>query len=485
MTAPTGIEWATYDDREPDPWLDQRDPTEDDQVETELQFNRDVSDELQRLRVRDRARQLLQAENTPAGVGGLTLDGAAFVLDQPADAVPIWGNGRAVAWAQGEPLMLCGTPGVGKTTIAAQIVRARIGLGPRDVLGFTVQPTASRVLYLAMDRPSQISRAMARIFTDDERDTLAERLQVHKGPPPADLALEPHTLVKLAHAAGADTVIVDSLKDGFLGIAEDGPAAAYNRARQTAIAAGIELLELHHLRKNGANGGKPGELSDIYGSAWITAGAGSVIVLIGDAGDPLIELRHLKQPADTIGPLRILHDNTTGRTIVHHSADLYAVAKARGNITAKDAACAMFEKDKPTSNETEKARRRLGALVASGHLTVSQDGDQATSTPTKWAPADLLQTFTAPLTAPKNADPITTPSRTTRPPRETNESDPHANLHDLHAQGPSRTHPPLEGGEGESHPGRSNCTTCQQPMHPDLAAAGETTHPTCDQQETP
>ncbi|WP_018549484.1 hypothetical protein [Streptomyces sp. LaPpAH-108] len=122
-------------------------------------------------------------------------------------------------------------------------------------------------------------------------------------------------------------------------------------------------------RLRGANGAEPNTLADIYGSTWITSGAGSVISLWGEAGDPIVSLRHLKQPFAEVGPFRLLHDHTTGTATVHHTADLVALAGAsRGGISALDAAKAIFETEKPSAAQKEKARRRLAKLVEAGQL---------------------------------------------------------------------------------------------------------------------
>ncbi|MGY1836486.1 AAA family ATPase [Blastococcus sp. SYSU DS0510] len=280
----------------------------------------------------------------------------------------MWGDGDQVLWARGEALMLVGPPGVGKTTIAGQLVRARLGFAD-NVLGWSVEAGHRRLLYLAMDRPQQIARGLHRLFCDTDRRRLDDRLVIWTGPPPADLAQHPTTLLELAQAADADTVVVDSLKDAAIGLTDDAVAAGYNRARQAVIAACIEVLELHHQVKRGANGGKPDTLADVYGSAWFTAGAGSVLLLWGAAGDPIVDLRHLKQPADDVGPLRVIHDHAAGTSAIWGGADLLALARhSPGGITARGAAQALFESDKPDRNQIEKARRRLDALARGGHL---------------------------------------------------------------------------------------------------------------------
>lgn len=389
----------------------------------------------------------------------LTLTGSAFILDTPHNVPCIWGDTSGVAWAQGESLQIVGPPGVGKTTLTGQLIRARLGLDS-SLLDMPVVPGARRVLYLAMDRPQQIARALARHFTEDDRAILADCMRVHKGPPPADLAKHPETLLAMAQEHDADTVVIDSIKDAALGLSDDEVAAGYNRARQLALANGVELIELHHNVKRGATGGPAKTLEDVYGSRWITAGAGSVIFLWGEAGDPVVELRHLKQPTGEVGPFRILHDHDTGQSTVFHATDLIAIATLagrNGGLTAKAAASALFDIKTPTSAQTEKARRRLERHTRAGQLVQIRVGNRATAVPAAWARA----AFPAPsrtsrsvlsdtFTAPGDPEPSTTPSPPSRPitnPQVTDPPDLHADLHDLHGSGPSRLAPPLEGGQ--------------------------------------
>jgi hypothetical protein len=247
--------------------------------------------------------------------------------------------------------------------------RARLGLED-FVLGYRVEATASRLLYLAMDRPAQIARSLRRHFHEDERPALAERLVVWKGPPPGDLARHPETLLGLAQHAGADTVVIDSLKDAALGLTDDEVGAAYNRARQLALREGVQLVELHHVVKRGASGTQPTTLADVYGSTWLAAGAGSVVLLWGAAGDPVVEWRHLKQPAGEVGPMQLVHDHDAGRSDVWKGTDLVKIAVASGThgLTVRAAAVALFQTDKPTAAEHMKAARRLDALVRDGKL---------------------------------------------------------------------------------------------------------------------
>ncbi|MEU8275713.1 AAA family ATPase [Microbispora bryophytorum] len=314
------------------------------------------------------------AQASPAQVLGpdLFTSGAAFVLDVPAEVPSIWGKGTSVLWAPGEAIMIVGGNGVGKTTLAHQLVAARLGILD-TVLGFSVEAGSGRVLYLACDRPRQIARAMQRLFSEEHREILEERLIVWKGPPPHDFAKRTDILVAMCAKAEADTVVVDSLKDVAIGLSEDAVGAAYNRARQQAIAAGVEVIELHHQKKVGNSGGKPNELGDVYGSTWITAGAGSVILLDGKAGDPIVDFKHLKQPADEVGPFRVVHDHDTGLSSIEGSVDLLTLSRNFPHgMTPKAAAMQLFDTDEPTRSETEKARRKLDKLVSDGLMVVKE-----------------------------------------------------------------------------------------------------------------
>lgn len=312
----------------------------------------------------------------------------AFILDTAKLPAAWWGAGSGCLATYGEALMIAGPQGTGKSTVAQQLALGRAGFGEyADLLGFPITPGRRRVLYLAMDRPRQIARGMARMVGTAWRDDLDDRLSVWVGPPPYDLAKHPSVLLALAEAADADTVVVDSIKDAAIGISDDEVGAGFNRARQAALAAGVELIEVHHTRK-ALNGGRTSAptIDDIYGSTWLTSGAGSVLLLGGAAGDPIVTMHQVKQPADEVGPLKVIHDAETGRSTVWHAADLASLARVRP-LTALDAASALFETDKPTPAEREKARRRLDQLTRAGRLTVVDDGDQAAGRPRLWGAA--------------------------------------------------------------------------------------------------
>lgn len=297
--------------------------------------------------------------------------GGAFVLDVPDVPPAVWGRDDHVIWAEGEALMIAAPQGVGKTTVALQIVRALLGL-QESVLGYPVRPTERRVLYLAMDRPAQMRRAANRIFTENDRALLDEKLVIWQGPPPYDMAQRKDMMAVMAQKAGADVVVVDSLKDAAIGLSEDAVGASYNRTRQQALSEGIQVLELHHTTKKGDNGKEPNDLASVFGSTWLTSGAGSVVSLFGEAGDPVVRWRHLKQPMTEVGPFNVTHDHTAGTSEVEQGVDLVALIRRTGvqGLSAQEYAVRLFETNRPRPADVQKARRLLDNKVVQGFLSV-------------------------------------------------------------------------------------------------------------------
>ncbi len=304
-----------------------------------------------------------------------TVDGWAFVTAAADTVAACWGEGDAVAWAKGEPLMLVGPDGVGKTSLGQQLALSRLLGG--SLLGLPVSPAESKVLYLAADRPSQAARSMRRMVHPADEDTLRERLIVHRGPPPFDIVKDKvWTLTDWVRDLGASDLIIDSLKDLAPELSKDEVGSAVSRAFQEAVASGLEIAALHHQRKQQQGAPAPRRLADVYGSRWLTAGMGSVLCLWGEPGDLVVSLTHLKQPVEEVGPFFVLHDHVRGRTSLHDHTDLeQLLASTVLGLTCKDAARQIFSKDEPKANDVEKARRRLEALVGRDRAERRDDHD--------------------------------------------------------------------------------------------------------------
>lgn len=329
---------------------------------------------------------VLSAQNRQQIVGG-----QGFILDAPDHVPAIFGHGREVLWAVGESLLIVGPQGVGKTTIMQQLALRRAGVTDGSLIGFPVEADTERLtLYLALDRPSQISRSFRRMVSEVHEQRLG-RLVVWKGPLPFNLVKDPELLIVFLQEIGAaaktpiGTVFADSLKDMAWPLSSDEVGAAANRAIGGVIAQGIEFAATHHQRKANSENRKPTSLADVYGSTWITAGAGSVLSVWGEAGDPLVELTHIKQPADEVGPLELAHEHEQGQTTRVDRPNAWTILQAAtsGGVTAPAAAVALYG-EKVTKAQIEKARRKLDRYAEDGHA-VKIPGKQAAD-PTLYRP---------------------------------------------------------------------------------------------------
>lgn len=302
-----------------------------------------------------------QGRMQPAGV---------WLFDTFEEKPPIWGRDDEILWPEDESLLIAAPTGIGKTTLANLIVQASVGLGSGEVLGYPVTE-CDRVLYLAMDRPAQIRRAMRRVFAEEDSRHLSDRLVIYPAPLPEALDENPWVLAELAEIAQADRVVIDSVKDSMLEASADKSGSAFNRAVQMCNAEGVPSCGLHHQRK-AQNGVKPNTIADVYGSNWITAGAGSVLLLWGEPGTGTAELVHLKMPAEPVGPLDLTIDSYSGTIAVAHQWDALAWLRNCGanGGTPTEGGYAMLAA-KPNKAQVERVRRKLDRLVERGLATRS------------------------------------------------------------------------------------------------------------------
>ncbi|WP_430645426.1 AAA family ATPase [Agromyces sp. GXS1127] len=288
------------------------------------------------------------------------MPGGEFIFSEPDEIPAVWGTGERVLWAEGEGLMIAGSQGLGKTTIAQQLVLSRIAIREGRMLGLPVQQSPGRVLYLAMDRPRQAARSFKRMVEPSHHERLNERVIVWRGPLPVSVLESPQALADWVQEVdpAIDLVVVDSVKDLAPGLSSDEVGAGLNSAWQELIARGIQLLLLHHERKNG--NGQPSRaaaLDDIYGSTWLTSGLGSVVQIIGKREEPTVTLHHLKAPAEFVGPLTVEHDHAAGTStllITYRTVEEFLQTHFGEAFTAKECGEAVNKGEKAARAEVKR-----------------------------------------------------------------------------------------------------------------------------------
>lgn len=305
--------------------------------------------------------------------GEFNLSPGDLIFDIPLEVESIWGKGQESLWAVGEPLMIYGPTGIGKTTLAGRLLLALIGVDRGKLLGYPIQPIddATTVLYVAADRPRQAMRSLRRMAPHQAAPTLAQRLRIEHQRQIWASDKDPEMLYRAAVQAGASVVFIDSGKDLAGGpLKDEGPAKALMDAIQICIAHEIDVAMLHHPRKamQEAGGSKRElDLDDVYGSAWLTAGSGSVLLVDGKAGSGMFRLQQLKAPSTFVDEMEVAIDYEAGTLTRRTIRDLDIWIKDFGMpVTVRMATAyklAIPEEDVDTdSSEYKKVRRHIEDL---------------------------------------------------------------------------------------------------------------------------
>lgn len=231
------------------------------------------------------------------------------------EAIPVWGVGNSILWAEGEATWIVGRAGLGKSFLACQLALSRAGIGPEKLLGYDITTDPRRVLYVAADRPKQLYRLMSRMIPENAWDNLDRAMEFAEDVP-VPLSADPDAFLEWIEEKGdIGTVVIDSLKDVATGLSDDEAGNTVNLALKAVIHSGREVLVLHHNRKLEIQGQKrkPTE-DDVYGSRWLAAGAGSIFFLTGEPGNAHVEFVHVKSPVNNLGTLALWHQFVEGRT---------------------------------------------------------------------------------------------------------------------------------------------------------------------------
>jgi len=317
---------------------------------------------------------------SPAERPDALFEPGGVIFDMPSMPEALWGRGGQVIAARGEPTMIYGPTGLGKTTLIQRFGLAAIGIGSGDVLGYDVKRIEGKVLYIAADRPRQAKRSLRRMVALGDRPVLDEKWVWDSRRNFRVSPNDPDRLLRLAESQRAELVLVDSIKDVLDGVATDEGGLAYNNTVQTCVANGVDVVAAHHPRKASSDGRGKLSLDDVYGSTWLTAGSGSVVALEGTTGSGVISWRHLKMPAEEVGPFDIAIDYDTGSISRLGGRDLEAFLVERGASGATTGELARYVTGGQTLSdaETKKVTRKLEKFEGDGRVVAERSQGVAT-----------------------------------------------------------------------------------------------------------
>lgn len=340
------------------------------------------------------AKQLLASD------ANMAVDGLDFLTSR-SQLIPIWGDGDRVLAARGQGTLIVGPQGVGKSTLAQLFVFTRMGLLSSPLLDYTVALDERPILYLALDRPDQIAQSMFRMVDTSDEDVAArlKRQLIVKTALPFKADLDPDLFAEWVIETGRDPglVVSDSVKDMLTDPDKNAGGMGFNTTVQILLANGTDTLGLHHQRKANVGNPKPNTISDVYGSAWITAGQGSIILLWGSAGSKSVELCHLKPIREPVKTITVNFNHVTGDAGgVDQRMALIDLAQRKDTdsppgFTIDEAVRAVhnsYRTENSWKSHSAKVRRFLDKLVSSGELIYfsgQQGGSGGGGAAARWA----------------------------------------------------------------------------------------------------
>ena len=303
------------------------------------------------------------------------INGREFILSQPDHVPAVWGSDTHPIWSMGETFMIAGPPGVGKSTVIQLVTLGLLGLRTQSVLGYMVTPTLGGVLYLALDRPPQIARSMNRMVRTESEHNLRPLDDLHMCTDPGcSILAEPERVAELALRLGCTSVIVDSLYSTGANLRSDDDVARLNTAWGLCEAQGITVALVHHTRKpSRESDSTETRLAAIYGSVFLTAAVGSVLLMDPDAkGDrDRARLHHVKSPAEPVGPLDLVFDHSNGEVSSTEpmSISVFLTQNYPTAVSTSEVALAVYGNTNPATKN--KTRAKLKALRAAGKVKSS------------------------------------------------------------------------------------------------------------------
>lgn len=436
----------------------------DEAYERGLAHARAVSEEMRRQRVRDEARERLQAERA----GAVTLP-ALIPLDEfLARPLPPVTHRIAGLWPMNGRVLLAAQFKAGKTTLRDNVIRCLVDAEP--FLGaHDVEPITGRVALLDFE----LDEHTLQLWLQDQGLQHPERVNVlpMKGRAGSFNILDEQLRSRwacLLEAADTSVLVIDCLRPimDALGLSEDKDGGRFLVAIDAlAHEAGVsEVFVVHHMGHTGERSRGDSRFRDWPDAEW-------KLVRDKDDEDPNLDDVHGARYLSAFGrdvdlaQTELVFDRPTRHLTLGGLAPNRREAAATRKANA--ARPGLLEALRTSPGLTSRALRQVGKDLGVGRYQDTDDIIQSLidqglvhMIPTGQAHLHYLKTPTVSGASERVPDtPDTTVSRVLYGTRQ-------LSLHTSSTQ----------DGPGHGH----GCDHCGQALTPALAAAGETTHPTCD-----
>ncbi len=132
----------------------------------------------------------------------------------------MWGDGDNILWAEGESLIIAGPDGVGKTTVAGLIRAPASASVTALVLGMAVTPGKQNVLLCRWTAPGRPGARCGACSPRPTGTSSSSGCGSGRDRPGRPRPQRPDAR-RAGSLADADTIVVNSLKDAALKLADD------------------------------------------------------------------------------------------------------------------------------------------------------------------------------------------------------------------------------------------------------------------------
>ena len=309
--------------------------------------------------------------------------------------IPLIGNkDTGLLWAKGAPLYIAGSEGTGKTFLLLQYVRA--AFSNEKWLGrFRVAPLErhERIVILNMDRPEPLKIRLGQIIETMALPPMPHRIQMLQMSDlqGKNLINDPTLLKDICRETESTHVLIDGLDRLLEDVTADQGGRAVADGMTHALSGGFQVMATMHLVKSRDNAPANNRSRDVYGSQYLGASAGSLLVLNKESETCIT----LKQRKNIVGhePFdgRVIHDHPEHRSTYQSDLSVSEAMQELGQFTIQD----LIDKTGKPRSTVNDHREKLSHL----YEEIPQQGSGRIKQLYRWTGSPLTEQERPPLEA--------------------------------------------------------------------------------------